>query len=154
MEKFDLPKLTKQQQTFVIAYITNGNKATDAYKQAYNTSNMKLESIYAEASKMLKNPKIKAWIDYYKQNQENVIEEKIRYSALEAFNEFEELKILALVSKDNNNNPLIGEARKAVENKCKLAGHFNDSDTNNISVGVEMPTIKVDGKEINFNIGD
>ena len=104
--------------------------------------------------KNIKNPKIKAWIDYYKQSQENVIEEKIRYSALEAFNEFEELKTLALSCKDNNHNPLIGEARKAIENKCKLAGHFNDSDTNNISVGVEMPTIKIEGKEIDFKIGD
>ena len=31
----ELPTLTNKQQKFLLTYITNGNNATDAYKQAY-----------------------------------------------------------------------------------------------------------------------
>ena len=38
--------------------IANGNKKSDAYREAYNTNNMSKESITTEAYRLAKNPKI------------------------------------------------------------------------------------------------
>lgn len=53
--------LTPKQETFCQEYIKCGN-ASEAYRQAYNTINMKPESINRKASELLDNGKITARI--------------------------------------------------------------------------------------------
>ena len=150
----NLPKLSNKQRVFIIAY-EQGYIVSEAYKLAYDCSNMKQTSIYVEAQRLLKNPKIKAWIDYIHKNKSDVIRQTFKYDAIQAFNDFKEGQKLALFYRDNNGNPLLAEFRKNTENLCKLAGLFNDSETNvNVGVGVQMNTIKVNDSEIEFNIGD
>ncbi len=117
----NLPKLTEQQQNFVLNYIINGNNATNAYKSAYRCDNMKDESINVEASKMLKHPKISLWIKQANANVQEVFEDEIKYSAKDCFEELERIR-----DKTEDSFKTVNTALKAVELKGKLAGHFVD----------------------------
>lgn len=50
-------KLTAKQEAFAQA-IADGLGQADAYRFAYNAENMKDESVYPQASKLMKNPKV------------------------------------------------------------------------------------------------
>ena len=50
-------KLTAKQELFCQA-IADGKDQATAYRTAYNAENMKDESVYPQASKLMKNPKI------------------------------------------------------------------------------------------------
>lgn len=50
-------KLTPKQESFCLAYIETGN-ASEAYRQAYNTSRMKPETVTRNAKNLLDNNKI------------------------------------------------------------------------------------------------
>ena len=65
-ENSDLPTLSEKQMVFVMRYVLNNFNASEAYRFAYNCENMSNESVNVEASRLLKNPKIALWIDYYK----------------------------------------------------------------------------------------
>lgn len=58
-------KLTPKQEMFVWEYIKTGS-ATKAYKEAYDAYFMLDESVYVEASRLLKNPKITQRVDEIK----------------------------------------------------------------------------------------
>ena len=79
---------------------------------------------------------------------------KIEYTALEAFREFDELKIIALEETGKDGKPNIAAANKAVEMKCKLKGLLKEDATINNSVTVTMPDIEVNGEALEFKIGD
>lgn len=55
-------KLTTKQRKFADEYIKSGN-ATQAYKLAYSTKNMSPTSINSEATKTLRKPNVKNYID-------------------------------------------------------------------------------------------
>ena len=54
--------LTSKQLNFCKHYLQSAS-ATEAYEQAYDTENMKDQTIYNEASKLLKNEKVMAFIE-------------------------------------------------------------------------------------------
>lgn len=122
----DLPKLTEQQQNFVLQYLINGNNAREAYKKSYDCKNSKDTTIDSEASKLLKHPKVTLWLKQANCNVQEVFQEEIKYSVKDCFDEVEEIKKIALDSYDKNGNPNVSSALKAVELKGKLAGHFVD----------------------------
>lgn len=117
----ELPKLSTKQQNFVLQYIINDNNASEAYRVAYDCSNMSNESINVEASKLLKNPKVSLWINQANHNVQEVFQEEIKYSALDCFNELDEVRKRAKKDKGNYSQEI-----KAIELKGKLAGHFVD----------------------------
>lgn len=53
--------LTPKQEKFCLVYIETGN-ASEAYRQAYNTSRMKEETVWRSAKEMLDHPKVAARI--------------------------------------------------------------------------------------------
>ena len=55
-------QLTEKQKAFADKYIETGN-ATKAYKSAYSTSKMSDQVIYNEASKTIRKPLVKDYID-------------------------------------------------------------------------------------------
>ena len=55
-------KLTHKQEMFCLAYIETGN-ASEAYRQAYNSSKMKPESVNESASRLLADVKIAARLE-------------------------------------------------------------------------------------------
>lgn len=117
----ELPKLTDKQQAFVLHYSINGNNASEAYRSAYDCSNMSDEAINVEASKMLKHPKVTLWVKQAESNVQQVFEDEIRYSAKDCFDELAEVQARAKNDKGNYNQEI-----KAIELKGKLAGHFVD----------------------------
>lgn len=117
----ELPKLTDKQQAFVLHYSINGNNASEAYRSAYDCSNMSDEAINVEASKMLKHPKVTLWIKQAESNVQQVFEDEIKYSAKDCFDELAEVQKRARKSVNSYQHEI-----KAIELKGKLAGHFVD----------------------------
>ena len=117
----ELPKLTDKQQAFVLHYSINGNNASEAYRSAYDCSNMSDEAINVEASKMLKHPKVTLWIKQAESNVQQVFEDEIKYSAKDCFDELAEVQKRARKSLNSYQHEI-----KAIELKGKLAGHFVD----------------------------
>lgn len=52
--------LTVKREAFCIAYIENGGDGAKAYRSAFNAENMKPETVWNEASKLLASPKVAA----------------------------------------------------------------------------------------------
>jgi phage terminase small subunit len=50
--------LTVKREAFAIAYVENGGDASKAYRASFNAENMKPESVWCEASKLLSDPKV------------------------------------------------------------------------------------------------
>ena len=149
-----LPKLTEQQNKFVMAW-ANCRKPIEAYKQAYDCKNMNANTIYVEASRLMKNPKIAPWIEYIEESSQKVAIEELNYSIRDCFDEVNEMKKIALECKDKSGNPNVNAAIKAVELKGKLAGHFDKDDkeatTSQVTV---MNNVVVDGQALNFEVGE
>lgn len=117
----ELPKLTEQQQNFVLQYLINGNNAREAYKQSYDCKNSKDTTIDTEASKLLKHPKVSLWLKQANCNVQEVFQEEIKYSVKDCFDELDEVRQRAKKDKGNYSQEI-----KAIELKGKLAGHFVD----------------------------
>lgn len=117
----DLPTLTPKQQKFVMNYIVNGNNRTEAYKKSYDVKSMSDEAINVEASRLLKNPKVTQWIEYYQNNIKTTFAEKSIYTAEQAMKEYDELKYRI------SETPKYCNVEKSIiDSKCKLAGLFTD----------------------------
>lgn len=151
----ELPKISAKQNKFLQEYIKNGNNATEAYRVAYNSLG-KTVTCCIEASRLLKNPKLSLWLEYYNKKIKEEVKQELKYSALQAFQEFDDMKIIALEKKDKSglSDPNVSAANKAIEMKCKLAGLLKDDATINNAVYVDMPAVEIDGDEFQLKIGD
>jgi len=79
--------------------------------------------------------------------------EKTSFTLEEALKQFEELKEIALNCFDNNGNPNISAAIRAVENKAKIAGLYSNKETNTTNY-IKMNEITIDGEQLKLNIGE
>jgi phage terminase small subunit len=52
--------LTVKREAFAIAYVENGGDGAKAYRSAFSSENMKPETVWNEASKLLANPTVAA----------------------------------------------------------------------------------------------
>lgn len=68
MRKEEKP-LTLKQEKFCQFYVDIEGNASEAYRMAYNTSKMKPESIWTEASLLLSNPKVTLRINEIKEQR-------------------------------------------------------------------------------------
>ena len=136
-------------------YLTNNKNKSEAYRYAYNCKNMSDNSINVEASRFFKNPKITPWLNQFQTNQQQTIQEQLNYDALKHFEELNEMKEVAMNCTDKYHNPNVSAAIKAVELKGKLAGLYKNEneDASNNAVTI-MGSISVDGKKLNFNVGE
>lgn len=152
----ELPQLTEKQNACLFKYFTNGHKKGEAYRSAYDTSKMSENATNVEVSRFFNDPKIALYLEYYRVNQQQTIQEQLNYDALKHFNELNEMKAVALTCLDRNGNPNINAAIKTVELKGKLAGLYKneneDAQGNNV-INV-MGSITVDGKKLDFNVGE
>lgn len=75
--KKDKP-LTLKQERFCQYYVDIEGNASEAYRMAYNTSKMKAESIWTEASLLLSNPKVAQRINEIREQRakDSVVERK------------------------------------------------------------------------------
>ena len=148
MESENLPKLTQQQQNFLLRYFSNGKNASDAYRYAYNSENTKDSTIWSEASKLLKNPKVTPWVLHYESSRQEVIENEIKYTVDDAFEELQSIQNRAMKS-----DKLLQVAIKAIEHKSKLKGLYKE-DNQQKSVQINtMGTVLVDDKPLELKVG-
>lgn len=119
--KDNLPALTLKQQKFVMSYLTNGNNSTLAYKSAYDIQNMTDKAINVEASRLLKNPKVTQWIDFYRSSIKQNFEEKAIYTTEQAMKEYDELK-----NRISYTPKYCNVEKSIIDSKCKLMGLFTD----------------------------
>ena len=87
-------------------------------------------------------------------NQKNIQKNKQEVFTLEeAIKQFEELKEIALNCFDKNGNPNIQAAIRALENKAKIAGLYNNTAKSN-NIFVKMNDITLDGEQLKLDIGE
>ena len=106
-------KLTHKQEKFCLAYIETGN-ASEAYRQSYNTSKMKPESINESASRLLADVKIAARLEQ--------LREPVRERAqITLESHLERLNHLSLMAEQAEQ---YSAAIKAEESRGKVAGLY------------------------------
>lgn len=154
-------KLTSKQETFCKEYITNGGNATQAYKKAYDCSKMKDKTINENASRLLKDSKVRARLEELQQP----FQKKFEYTMEQSFKKFNELQELALkrISITGVPNPDVANAIKCEENKAKLCGLFVEPETKlkikgNLAINdlskVDTETLLKMAEKANINIDD
>lgn len=61
--------LTEKQERFCIEYVDNGGNASEAYRIAYDTTNMQPSTIWVKASEQLRKDKVRVRIESIKQER-------------------------------------------------------------------------------------
>lgn len=146
----DLPKITSKEQQFIIHYLTDceGNKSA-AYRKAYDCKSSSERTIWTEASRVYSNPRVSLWIGHYKQILQKHVEEEIKYTRNDLFEELGRIQ-----AKTEDNQKTVATALKCVELKAKASGLLKEDANNTASVVVNMGEIKKDGKSINLQVGE
>lgn len=105
--------LTPKQEAFCLAYVETGS-ASEAYRKAYNTKNMKPETVHKRSSELLASGEIAGRVDSIK--AEHMERHKITVDDL--LKELEEARQIAL----NAETPQSAAAVSATMGKAKLLG--------------------------------
>ena len=115
MDNQDLPDLTEKQLNFVLG-IQKGLSKSDAYRQAYDCSKMKPDSIWCNASKMASSTKVAQWLAYLKATQ---ITEAI-------YTKEAHIQDMAEAARACKENKAWAAYVKATESLGRCAGHYVD----------------------------
>ena len=115
MDNQDLPDLTEKQLNFVLG-IQKGLSKSDAYRQAYDCSKMKPDSIWCNASKLASSTKVAQWLAYLKATQ---ITEAI-------YTKEAHILDMAEAARACKENKAWSAYVKAVESLGRCAGHYVD----------------------------
>ena len=115
MDNQDLPDLTEKQLNFVLG-IQKGLSKSDAYRQAYDCSKMKPDSIWCNASKMASSTKVAQWLAYLKATQ---ITEAL-------YTKEKHILDMAEAARACKENKAWAAYVKATESLGRCAGHYVD----------------------------
>ena len=109
--------MTPKQEQFARLYVETGN-ASEEYRQAYNTDNMKPETVTNEAYKLLQDPDISAMVDGLKE------EARQRHAVTvgDLLHELEQARAAALAAP----TPQSSAAVSATMGKAKMLGLLVD----------------------------
>lgn len=109
--------MTPKQEQFARLYVETGN-ASEAYRQAYNTDNMKPETVTNEAYKLLQDPDISTMVDDLK------AEARQRHAVTvdDLLHELEQARAAALAAP----TPQSSAAVSATMGKAKMLGLLVD----------------------------
>ncbi len=111
----ELPDLTEQQMRFVESVLA-GKRASDAYRAAYDCSNMQPATIWAAASRLRNLSKVQLWISAARKAGLG----PTSVTLADHINELERLKEIAL---DTGN---VGAAVQAEQLRGKAMGHYTE----------------------------
>lgn len=135
-------KLTPKQERF-IQNIVSGMTQREAYKNSYNTENMKDETIDKEACLLFNSPKI---AERYRELIDKLEDESIM-SAIER------MKWLTDVVKGKVKNTLYGSNGKSYENEAYISDKIKAIDTLNKMSGEYVNRVKADvNTDVSINI--
>lgn len=113
--KTDLPELTERQKKFVFG-ILSGYTASDAYRAAYDCSNMQPNSIWCEASKLRSHPNVSQWLAAAR--EAGLGQAKVTLES--HLTELERLREIALRTGN------VGAAVQAEQLRGKATGHYTE----------------------------
>ena len=138
-------RLTANQENFCM-YIVEGKTQYESYCLAYpnQAKSSKREVLDVRASELINNSKISVRIA---ELRKPFIDE-FNYTVKDAFNEFTDALNMAK-NKDDVSNVI-----KAIENKAKLLGLYEKDNSQKGGVTINMPSIEVNGEELEFKIGE
>ena len=139
-------KLTAKQEKFAQC-IADGMLQADAYRECYSTKNMKNETVWQKASRLFHLGKVRARIDELKSKIEKEVVKEFSKSRIDLLNEFEELKHMNL-NKDD-----VREAKACLIEQGKLLGYYTEKRENVNTHFNVLPNIKIDGKDVDFDVG-
>lgn len=105
--------LTPKQEKFAQVYVETSN-ASEAYRQSYNASNMKQESIAVNASKLLSNTNVTLRVQQIRED----LSKSAQIGLKELLEELEEARLAALEA----DTPQSSAAVAATMGKAKLLG--------------------------------
>lgn len=105
--------LTEKQEKFCRTFIETGN-ASEAYRLAYNASNMKADSVNRKAKELLDNGKITARLEELRERHAK----RHDYTVDDLLAELEEARLIALQAE----TPQTSAAISATLGKAKLLG--------------------------------
>lgn len=125
----DLPQLTEQQMMFVKALL-DGKNGSDAYRIAYNTENMKPETVWASASRLRHDVKVSAWLDAAREAEMA----DCRRTKDQHIARLDRLQAIALRTGN------VGAAVQAEQLIGKVEGHYAE----NINLNLNEPTDVLD----------
>lgn len=111
----ELPELTPQQMAFVEGLLA-GKTASDAYRAAYDCSNMGKNSVWVDASRLKANPKVSLWVDAARSAGFG------RVSCTFDDHMTELARLRGIAERSGN----IGAAVQAEQLRGKVAGHYVD----------------------------
>lgn len=134
--------LTPKQEKFCQG-IVKGLSQADAYRDAYNCENMSDDAIYREASLLMNSPKISQRVNELR----GEVTQEIKFTVADALKEFNEAQENLRLQ-----NNWVGFGKITTE-KAKLLGLYENDGSVNVSVTM-MPTVEIDGKELELDIGD
>lgn len=134
--------LTPKQEKFCQG-IVKGLSQADAYRDAYNCENMSDDAIYREASLLMNSPKISQRVNELRAE----VTQEIKFTVADALKEFNEAQENLRLQ-----NNWVGFGKITTE-KAKLLGLYENDGSVNVSVTM-MPTVEIDGKELELDIGD
>jgi phage terminase small subunit len=134
--------LTPKQEKFCQG-IVKGLSQADAYRDAYNCENMSDDAIYREASLLMGIPKISQRVNELRAE----VTQEIKFTVADALKEFNEAQENLRLQ-----NNWVGFGKITTE-KAKLLGLYENDGSVNVSVTM-MPTVEIDGKELELDIGD
>lgn len=104
-------KLTPKQEAFAKAYVEEGN-ASEAYRQAYSTANMKPETVHNKGYCLLQKDEVRARVEelqaVHQANHEVTVESLLRE--------------LGTVQKEALERGQMSAAARAIELKAKIVG--------------------------------
>ena len=143
-------RLTPKQEKFCQA-IRNGKNYSDAYREAYDTKNMKMETINRASYTLFQNCKISTRISELRR----IVEEKICYTAKNSFDKLNEIQQKALEMKRKlyikdmavpleEETPDLKSAIRAEELKGKLNGLYVEE----VKHTGLLPVINIDSKDV------
>ena len=130
--------LTPKQEKFCRNIIVKQMNQSDAYRDAYDTENMKNKSIHEKASELANTVKVSSRMDDLRKEYADYF----NYDAKKHFEELEQARQLSLIPKGEhgtiNENAII----RSTELKGKLCGHYIEKSevdakvSGNISVNI------------------
>jgi len=133
-------KLTAKQEAFAVAYCTNGGNASEAYRSAYDAKKMKPETVFSNASRLLKNSKVIARVEELQAKAKEVAEKKLNITfeqKQEWLKSVIERSLQHEQARDNDGNPM-GDFRFNASAVISAINELNKMDGDHAASKVDM----------------
>ena len=126
IEESELPQLTDKQLKFVMGK-AQGMSNSDAYRHAYNTSNMLQASIWRKAAEVASNVNVTAWIEYAKIEATSKLLDETSYTLQAHIDELNQA--IEFARSKGAAGPLI----QAITSKGKACNHYTEHKEINVN---------------------